>query len=86
MCCAPLGMTYTEAFQRMGYPYDPTTVMLSEDAPREIIENIGNGPTYPVGESNRTMASMVWTADRRTLVELMSTASIDSATKQGTAG
>jgi uncharacterized protein len=86
VCCAPLGMTYTEAFQRMGYPYDPTTVMLSEDAAREIIENIGNGPTYPVGESNRTMASMVWTADRRTLVELMSTASIDSATKQGTAG
>ena len=44
--------------------------MLSEDVAREIVENIGNGPTYPVGESNRTMASMVWTADRRTLVEL----------------
>ena len=86
VCCTPLGMTYIEAFQRMGFPYDPTTVMLSEDAAREIIENIGNGPTYPVGESNRTMASMVWTADRRTLVKLMSTASIDSATKQGTAG
>ena len=86
VCCTPLGMTYTEAFQRMGSPYDPDTVMLSEDAAREIIENIGNGPTYPVGESNRTMASMVWTADRRTLVELMSAASIDSATKQGAAG
>jgi hypothetical protein len=67
----------------MGYAYDPETVMLSEDAAREIIENIGNGPTYPVGERNRTMASMVWTADRRTLVELMSAASQDSATKHG---
>ena len=51
----------------MGYAYDPETVMLSEDVAREIIDNIGNGPTYPVGERNRTMASMVWTADRRTL-------------------
>ena len=75
VCCTPLGMTYTEALQRMGYAYDPETVMLSEDVAREIIENIGNGPTYPVGERNRTMASMVWTADRRTLVELMSAAS-----------
>jgi uncharacterized protein len=86
VCCTPLGMTYTEALQRMGFPYDPATVMLPEDAAREIIENIGNGPTYPVGETNRTMASMVWTVDRRTLVELMSAASIDSASKQGTAG
>ena len=83
VCCAPLGMTYTEALARMGYAYDPETVMLSEDVAREIIENIGNGPTYPVGEKNRTMASMVWTADRRTLVELMSAASLDSAAKHG---
>ena len=86
VCCTPLGMTYTEALQRMGYAYDPETVMLSEDVAREIIDNIGNGPTYPVGERNRTMASMVWTADRRTLVELMSAASLDSATKYGGAG
>ncbi len=86
VCCTPLGMTYTEAFQRMGVPYDPNTVMLPEDAAREIIENIGNGPTYPVGESNRTMASMVWTVDRRTLVELTSAASMDFAAKEGTAG
>ncbi|HKV21929.1 MAG TPA: SDR family NAD(P)-dependent oxidoreductase [Mycobacterium sp.] len=86
VCCTPLGMTWTEAFQRMGFPYDPETVMLPEDVAREIIENIGNGPTYPVGEKNRTMASMVWTADRRTLVELMTAASLDTAAKQGTAG
>jgi hypothetical protein len=79
-------MTYTEALERMGYAYDPETVMLSEDVAREIIDNIGNGPTYPVGERNRTMASMVWTADRRTLVELMSAAAIDSSTKHGDAG
>jgi short-subunit dehydrogenase len=83
--CTPLGATWTEPYQRMGFPYDPETVMLPEDVAREIIENIGNGPTYPVGESNRTMASMVWTADRRTLVELMSAASVNSASTQGTA-
>jgi short-subunit dehydrogenase len=83
VCCTPLGMTYTEALERMGYAYDPETVMLSEDVAREIIENIGNGPTYPVGERNRAVASMVWTTDRRTLVELMSAASLDSATKHG---
>jgi short-subunit dehydrogenase len=86
VCCTPLGMTWTEAFQRMGFPYDPETVMLSEDVASEIIDNIGNGPTYPVGEKNRTMASMVWTADRRALVELMTAASLDTAAKQGTAG
>lgn len=86
VCATPLGMTWTEAYQRMGFPYDPETVMLSEDVAREIVENIGNGPTYVVGEKNRTMASMVWTADRRTLVELMTAASLDSAAKQGTAG
>ncbi len=86
VCCTPLGMTWTEAYQRMGFPYDPENVMLPDDVAREIVANIPNGPTYPVGEKNRTMASMVWTADRRTLVELMSAASIDSAAKQGTAG
>ena len=86
VCCMPLGQTWTEAYQRMGFPYDPATVMLPEDVAREIIENIGNGPTYPVGESNRAMASMIWTSDRRTLVELMSAASVDFASKQGTAG
>ena len=86
VCCTPLGMTWTEAYQRMGFPYDPENVMLPDDVAREIVANIPNGPTYPVGEKNRTMASMVWTADRRTLVELMSAASIDSAGKQGTAG
>jgi short-subunit dehydrogenase len=83
VCCTPLGMTWTEALERMGYAYDPDSVMLSEDVAREIIDNIGNGPTYPVGERNRAMASMVWTADRRALVELMSAASRDSATKHG---
>jgi uncharacterized protein len=86
VCATPLGMTWTEAYQRMGFPYDPETVMLSEDVAREIVENIGNGPTYVVGEKNRTMASMVWTADRRTLVELMTAASLDSAAKQGSSG
>ena len=28
VCCTPLGMTYTEALERMGYAYDPETVML----------------------------------------------------------
>ena len=87
VCCTPLGMTYTEAFQRMGVRLRPDTVMLSEDAAREIIENIGNGPTYPVGESNRTMASM--SLDRRSSHAWSSSRAphlLISPTKQGTAG
>jgi uncharacterized protein len=83
VCCAPLGQTWTEAYQRMGFPREPEIVMDPDDVAREIIENIGNGPTYPVGERNRTMASMVWTVDRRTLVEMMTAASLDTATKHG---
>ena len=53
VCCTPLGMTYTPAFQRMGFDYDPASHMLPEDVAREIIENIGNGPVHVVGENNR---------------------------------
>jgi short-subunit dehydrogenase len=75
VCCTPLGMTYTPAFQRLGFEYDPAAHMLSEDVAREIIENIGNGPVHVVGENNRAAASAIWTIDRRSLVEMMSTAS-----------
>jgi short-subunit dehydrogenase len=81
-CCTPLGMTYTPAFQRMGFEYDPQMHMLSEDVAREIIENIGNGPVRVVGETNRAVASQVWTIDRRTLVEMMSAASLDFASRR----
>jgi uncharacterized protein len=81
VCCTPLGMTYTPALQRMGVEYDPQTQMLSEDVALEIIDNIGNGPVHVVGENNRAMASQVWTIDRRSLVELMSAASIDFASR-----
>jgi short-subunit dehydrogenase len=82
VCCTPLGMTYTPAFQRMGIEYDPATHMLSEDVAREIIENIGNGPVHVVGENNRAAASAVWTIDRRSLVEMMSAASLDFASRR----
>jgi short-subunit dehydrogenase len=82
VCCTPLGMTYTPAFQRMGIEYDPAAHMLSEDVAREIIENIGNGPVHVVGENNRAAASAVWTIDRRALVEMMSTASLDFASRR----
>jgi len=75
-------MTYTPAFQRMGIEYDPAAHMLSEDVAREIIENIGNGPVHVVGEKNRAAASAVWTIDRRSLVEMMSTASLDFASRR----
>jgi short-subunit dehydrogenase len=84
VCCTPLGMTYTPAFQRMGIEYDPAMHMLSEDVAREIIENIGNGPVHVVGENNRAAASAVWTIDRRALVEMMSTASLDFASRTNT--
>lgn len=82
VCCTPLGMTYTPALQRMGVEFDPATQMLSEDVAREIIENIGNGPVHVVGENNRTVASQIWTIDRRTLVEMMSAASIEFANQR----
>jgi uncharacterized protein len=82
VCCTPLGMTYTPAFQRMGIEYDPAAHMLSEDVAREIIENIGNGPVHVVGENNRAAASAVWTIDRRWLVEMMSAASMDFASRR----
>jgi short-subunit dehydrogenase len=82
VCCIPLGMTYTPAFQRMGIEYDPATHMLSEDVAREIIENIGNGPVHVVGDNNRAAASAVWTIDRRSLVEMMSAASLDFASRR----
>jgi short-subunit dehydrogenase len=82
VCCTPLGMTYTPAFERMGIEYDPATHMRSEDVAREIIENIGNGPVHIVGENNRAAASAVWTIDRRSLVEMMSAASLDFASRR----
>jgi short-subunit dehydrogenase len=82
VCCTPLGMTYTPAFQRMGFEYDPQMHMLSDDVAREIIENIGNGPVHVVGENNRAVASQVWTIDRRSLVEMMSAASLDFASRR----
>ncbi len=82
VCCTPLGMTYTPAFERMGIEYDPATHMRSEDVAREIFENIGNGPVHSVGENTRAAASAVWTIDRRSLVEMMSAASLDFASRR----
>lgn len=82
VCCTPLGMTYTPAFARMGIEYDPQSHMLSENVAREIVENIGNGPVHVVGENNRAVASQVWTIDRRSLVEMMSAASMDFASRR----
>lgn len=83
VCCTPLGMTYTPALARMGVEYDPQTQMRSEDVAAEIIANIGNGPTFVVGENNRAVASQVWTVERRTLVEMISAASTEFAAKRG---
>ena len=82
VCCTPLGMTYTPALARMGIEYDPQSHMLPEDVAREIIENVGNGPVYVVGESNRAVASQIWTIDRRTLVEMMSAATTEFAARR----
>jgi uncharacterized protein len=84
VCCTPLGMTWTPALQRMGVEYDAAAHMLSDDVAREIIENIGNGPVHVVGENNRAAASAVWTIDRRMLVEMMSAASMDFASRRMT--
>jgi short-subunit dehydrogenase len=75
VCSAPLGRTWTEASERLGAPLDPNIDMPSSDAAREIIENIGNGPVFVVGENNRLAAAHVWNVDRRGLVEMLSAAS-----------
>jgi short-subunit dehydrogenase len=75
VCCTPLGQTWTEALQRMGVAYDPAQIMLPADAAREIVENIGSGPVFVVGDSNRAASDMIWTIPRRTLVEMLSAAS-----------
>ena len=80
VCCTPLGMTYTEALQRMGYAYDPETRHAFRGCCTRDHRQHRQRPDIPCGrKKSRTMASMVWTADRRTLVELMSAASLDSA-------
>ncbi|UNB54748.1 hypothetical protein [Mycolicibacterium sp. YH-1] len=75
-------MTYTPALQRMGVEYDAASQMTSEAVAAEILEHIGDGPVHVVGENNRAVASQVWTIDRRTLVEMMSTASADFAARR----
>jgi short-subunit dehydrogenase len=84
VCCAPLGTVYTQALERMGVAYDPARDLLPEDAAREIIENIGNGPTHVVGESNRASAARVWPVDRRLAVEAMSASTRAFATQRQT--
>jgi hypothetical protein len=66
----------------MGIEYDAAGHMLADDVASEIIENIGNGPVHVVGENNRAAASAVWTIERRILVEMMSAASLDFASRR----
>jgi short-subunit dehydrogenase len=79
--CTPLGKTDTEAMQRMGVGPDEQT-MTAIDVAAEIIDNIGSGPVYVVGEANRAVASYIWTVDRRAVVEMMSAASTHFASEQ----
>ncbi|WP_040698640.1 SDR family NAD(P)-dependent oxidoreductase [Nocardia vinacea] len=83
--CTALGKTDTEAMQRMGVTPDAQT-MQPGDVACEIIENIGNGPVHVVGEANRSIASHIWTVDRRHLVEMMSAASRHFADEQAASG
>ena len=80
--CTPLGMTWTPALERMGVERDEAAQMTADDVAREIVEHIGDGPVYVVGEHNRAIASQVWTIERRALVEMMSAASNDFAAKR----
>lgn len=79
VCSAPLGRTWTEASERLGVTHDPNIDMPSEDAAREILKNIGNGPVHVVGDLNRMAASHVWTVERRDLVNMLTAASLHFA-------
>ncbi len=81
VCDAVLGSVQTPAAVRQGVRFDPTRDLLPEDVAREILANIGNGPTHVVGEANRALASGVWTVDRRTIIELLSAATADHAAR-----
>lgn len=81
--CTPLGMTWTPALERMGVARDESAQMTAEDVAREIVEHVGDGPVHVVGEHNRAVASQVWPIERRALVEMMSVASKDFASKRG---
>ncbi len=72
VCGTPLGTVYTPALMRMGVAFDPRRDMLPADAAREIIENIGNGPTHFVGDATRAAAARLWPGDRRAAVTAMS--------------
>jgi short-subunit dehydrogenase len=72
VCCTPLGTVRTPALERMGVVFDPARDMTPDDVAREIIDNIGNGPTHVVGAANRASAARIWPVDRRAAVEMMS--------------
>jgi len=77
VCAAVLGSVDTPAAARQGVAFDPDRDMRPDDVAREVLANIGNGPTYVVGDRNRAMAAALWTVDRRAAVELVSSATRD---------
>jgi len=81
VCNAVLGSVNTPAAARQGVASDPARDMEPAEVAEEILENIGNGPTYVVGAANRAMASLFWTVDRRAAVELMSAATREYAAR-----
>ena len=86
VCCTPLGTVYTPALERMGVAFDPRRDLLPADAAREIIENIGNGPTHFGGDANRAAAARVWPGDRRAAVVAISAATQAFARQRVTGG
>jgi short-subunit dehydrogenase len=72
VCCPVLGSVYTPAHQRAGITYDPEHDLLPGAAAREIVENVGNGPLYFVGDTVRASAARMWPTDRKAAVEAMS--------------
>lgn len=86
VCCTPLGTVYTPALERMGVAFDPARGMLPDDVASEIIDNIGNGPTYVVGAANRESAARLWPVDRRAAVEAMSESARVFATRRVSQG
>jgi uncharacterized protein len=81
VCDAVLGTVQTPAAARRGMRFDPTTDLLPDEVAQEILANIANGPTYVVGEANRAVASGVWRVDRRAVVEVLSAATLDHASR-----
>ena len=70
--CLLAGVTDTPSFRNAGADPQEHGGMDAADVAREGLENLGNGPTWVAGDSNRAMFEAVCTVPRRDMVTTVS--------------